>query len=197
MNSPATEQGLVAALRRLARDTEVPPPDPGSERALLAAFDAAWERRRHGSTRSPSYWPAAAALFGLAATIAWMVAPRPARVPPRTADLTARLTGRGETAPTTAPSSKPKPAVVRPEVRTHRSPDRPPPLASRGTTEFIVWPGAAELPTFESGHLVRVDMPTPIVLSLGLVPPTSHAAVVRADVLVGQDGLPRAVRLVP
>jgi hypothetical protein len=199
MNRPATEQSLVAALRRLARDTEVPPPDPGTERALLAAFDAAWEQRRHVPVRSPSYWPAAAALLALAATIAWMVAPRPARVPPRTPDVTARLTGRGGTAaPSTAPSIRPKPpAVVRSVVRPHRPPDHAPPLASRGTTEFIVWPGAAELPTFESGHLVRVDMPARIVLSLGLVPPASQTAVIRADVLVGQDGLPRAVRLAP
>ncbi len=82
-------------------------------------------------------------------------------------------------------------------VRPHRSPHRAPPVASRSTTEFVVWPGATELPTFESGHLMRLDMPTPIVLSLGLVPPMAHTAVVRADVLVGQDGLPRAVRLVP
>jgi hypothetical protein len=197
MNSPATEQSLVAALRRLAQETDVPPPDPGSERALLAAFDAAWEQPRRVSRRSRSYWPATAALVALAATIAWMIAPRPARVPPRPAEGTAPFAGRAGTA---APSSRvmpePRPAV-RPAARRHRSPDHTPPVASRSTTEFVVWPGATLLPTFESGHLMRVDMPTPIVLSLGLVPPMSPAAVVRADVLVGQDGLPRAVRLVP
>jgi hypothetical protein len=76
---------------------------------------------------------------------------------------------------------------------------RPPaaPVAPLTTTEFVLWPGAAELPTFESGHLMRMEVPVSALPSLGLVPPATHAAVVQADVLVGQDGLPRAVRLSP
>ena len=65
------------------------------------------------------------------------------------------------------------------------------------TTEFVIWPGAAELPRFESGHLLRMELPVSALPSLGLVPPSSRAAVVQADVLVGQDGFPRAVRLSP
>ena len=42
MTSPTSDRDLVAALRRMARDTDVPAPDPESERALLATFDAAW-----------------------------------------------------------------------------------------------------------------------------------------------------------
>jgi hypothetical protein len=200
MNSPTTEQGLAAALRRLAREIEVPPPDPGSERALLAVFDAAWGEPRHLSARSRSYWPATAALVALAATTsAWMIAQRPARVPPRAPGVTAPFAGRPDTtASSPAPAVMPEtPAAGRRAVRRHPSPDRTPPAASRSTTEFVVWPGATGLPAFESGHLMRVDMPAPIVVSLGLVPPIPQTAVVRADVLVGQDGLPRAVRLVP
>ena len=80
--------------------------------------------------------------------------------------------------------------------RSGRPPAAPvvPPLT---TTEFVLWPGAAELPTFESGHLMRMEVPVSALPSLGLVPPATHAAVVQADVLVGQDGLPRAVRLSP
>ena len=76
---------------------------------------------------------------------------------------------------------------------------RPPaaPVAPLTTSEFVLWPGAAELPTFESGHLMRMEVPVSALPSLGLVPPATHAAVVQADVLVGQDGLPRAVRLSP
>jgi uncharacterized SAM-binding protein YcdF (DUF218 family) len=69
-----------------------------------------------------------------------------------------------------------------------------PPLAM---TDFVVWPGAGELPAFESGHLLRMEMPASALPSLGLVPPSSHASIVHADVLVGQDGFPRAVRLSP
>ena len=76
---------------------------------------------------------------------------------------------------------------------------RPPaaPVTPLTTTEFVLWPGAAELPTFESGHLMRMEVPVSALPSLGLTPPATHAAVVQADVLVGQDGLPRAVRLSP
>jgi hypothetical protein len=76
-------------------------------------------------------------------------------------------------------------------------PPAAPVVAPLATTEFVLWPGAAELPTFESGHLMRMEVPVSALPSLGLVPPATHAAVVQADVLVGQDGLPRAVRLSP
>jgi hypothetical protein len=155
VTGPTREQAVVEALRRLAQDTDVPAADPQAERALLEAFDAAWEQKR--APARPRFWrpAAAAALLALAATMAWMIASRSARAP--------------------APS-----AVV--------------PLA---TTEFVVWPGAAELPRFESGHLLRMELPVSALPSLGLVPPSSRAAVVQADVLVGQDGFPRAVRLSP
>ena len=148
---------MVSALRRLAQDTSVPPADPQAERVLLEAFDAAWEQKRRPARRRFSRPAAAAALLALAATIAWMIASRPAR----------------------APAPPPSAAV---------------PLA---TTEFVIWPGAAELPRFESGHLMRMELPVSALPSLGLVPPSSRAAVVQADVLVGQDGFPRAVRLSP
>jgi len=76
-------------------------------------------------------------------------------------------------------------------------PPAPPAVAPLTTTEFVVWPGAAELPTFESGHLMRMEVPVSALRSLGLSPPPSPVGVVQADVLVGQDGLPRAVRLSP
>jgi hypothetical protein len=73
----------------------------------------------------------------------------------------------------------------------------PPAVAPLATTEFVVWPGAAELPRFESGHLMRMELPVSALPALGLAPPASRAVVVQADVLVGQDGFPRAVRLSP
>ena len=70
-------------------------------------------------------------------------------------------------------------------------------VAPLTTTEFVIWPGAAELPRFESGHLMRMSVPVAALPSLGLVAPASQVGVVQADVLIGQDGLPRAVRLSP
>lgn len=62
---------------------------------------------------------------------------------------------------------------------------------------FVTVPGASSLPPFESGSLVRMDLPVSILPSLGMTPPaTGRQTEVTADVIVGQDGLPRAVRLV-
>jgi hypothetical protein len=61
--------------------------------------------------------------------------------------------------------------------------------------EFVLVPGAAALPPMESGSLVRMDLPISMLPALGVMPPFSPAARVRADLIVGQDGLPRAVRL--
>lgn len=62
--------------------------------------------------------------------------------------------------------------------------------------EFTIVPGAAALPPLESGSLVRVDLPVSLLPTLGVRPPGYAASTVKADLVVGQDGLARAVRLV-
>jgi hypothetical protein len=62
--------------------------------------------------------------------------------------------------------------------------------------EFVAWPGARALPAFESGQLVRTELPVSVVPLLGLrVEALPEGGTVAADVIVGQDGMPRAVRL--
>ncbi len=62
---------------------------------------------------------------------------------------------------------------------------------------FVPWPGAAALPDFESGELVRTELPVSVLPLLGLEPADAPVGGhVIADVLYGQDGLARAVRLV-
>jgi hypothetical protein len=63
-------------------------------------------------------------------------------------------------------------------------------------TDFVVVPGAAGLPPMESGTLVRLDLPVSVLPSLGVTPPATSHATVKADLVIGQDGLTRAVRLV-
>jgi anti-sigma factor RsiW len=48
---------------------------------------------------------------------------------------------------------------------------------------FVVLPGASALPRFESGQVIRVELP-------------SADGAIQADVLIGQDGLARAVRFI-
>lgn len=63
-------------------------------------------------------------------------------------------------------------------------------------TGFVPWPGAEAWPRFESGSLVRVDLPVSALIALGLPLPASTVSVVQADIVVGQDGFARAVRVV-
>ena len=58
-----------------------------------------------------------------------------------------------------------------------------PALPAPAGAQFVILPGANALPRFESGQVIRVEIP-------------SADGVITADVLVGQDGLARAVRLV-
>ena len=54
---------------------------------------------------------------------------------------------------------------------------------STNVGDFVVLPGASALPRFEHGEVIRVEVP-------------SAAGAIQVDVLVGQDGLARAARLV-
>jgi hypothetical protein len=65
-----------------------------------------------------------------------------------------------------------------------------------GAGEFVPWPGARDLPPLESGELLRIDLPVSMLPALGMMPPATRGTAVKADVIVGQDGLARAVRLV-
>jgi hypothetical protein len=61
----------------------------------------------------------------------------------------------------------------------------------------VMVPGAAGLPAMESGSLVRMDVPVSMLPALGLTPPQANRTTsVKADLIVGQDGLTRAARLV-
>jgi hypothetical protein len=64
-------------------------------------------------------------------------------------------------------------------------------------TEWVAWPGAAVLPAFESGELVRTELPASVLPLLGFtLAGLPREGRVAADVVYGQDGEARAVRLV-
>lgn len=166
------ERNLLLALRRLDDAVVVPPADPAREAALMAAFDAA-RRGRAGAPCGRQY------LFmaGLASAAAILIA----------AGVGPALTGRH------GPPLDPDQPVTRPlaSVPGDVQPAPQPP------SEFVIVPGASTLPAMESGSLVRIDVPVAMLPSLGLVaPPANRTASVRADLIVGQDGLTRAARLV-
>jgi hypothetical protein len=62
---------------------------------------------------------------------------------------------------------------------------------------FVSLPTAVGLPGLESGRIVRVELATSLLPAYGIdVVPDSEWGVVEADVLVGQDGQPGAIRFV-
>ena len=63
--------------------------------------------------------------------------------------------------------------------------------------EFVTLPAAAGLPDLESGSVVRIAVPVGALPEYGLdIAAVGSKTTVDADVLVGQDGLARAIRLV-
>jgi hypothetical protein len=160
------DRDLAQAMRDLADTSRVAAPEAAREAALMAAFDAAHAGRPVGP-RTRQYVLMAA----LAAAASVLIA----------VEIHPVLTGRHGPLPGDRPShGLSSSRDVRPE---------PP-------NEFVMMPGAAALPPMESGSLVRVDVPIAMLPSLGVTPPPNRVASVRADFIVGQDGLPRAVRLV-
>jgi hypothetical protein len=166
------DRDLALALRRLDNAVVVPAADPAREAALMAAFDEV-QRRRATSSSGRQYWYMA----GLATAAAVLMA----------VGLHPALTGRHG-----SPLDPDQP-VTGPLASIHRGvqPSPAPP------SEFVMVPGASTLPKMESGSLVRIDVPVAMLPSLGLTaPPANRTASVRADLIVGQDGLTRAARLV-
>lgn len=165
---------LALAVRRLADNTDVPPIDPQREAALMAAFDQAATRGLFiQRPRLAPYWGMAA----LAAAAAVLIA---VGIGPVRAGRHGTPSGGDQAMHKPLPSSSFRGVQLEPQ---------PP-------NEFVIIPGTAALPPMESGSLVRMDVPVTLLPSLGVTPPGNPARQVRADVIVGQDGLPRAVRLV-
>jgi hypothetical protein len=64
-----------------------------------------------------------------------------------------------------------------------------------GAGDFIPLPNADRLPQDEDLNVVRVEVPRSAMIALGYSVPEDRAAErVRADVVMGSDGLARAVR---
>ena len=178
------ERAMSAALRRLADDLEEPAADPQRELALLALFDQAVLRPRPQAAHAPAWAWIAAAVLAFAAVLTWNLAVAPSApvgTPPAAGVVpeTRQAQALDSAAPITA-TEPPISSPVRPrgvqnaDLRLDESAD---------STEFIAWPGAAAWPPFESGKLIRIDIPT-------------DAGVLQADVLVDQDGVARAIRVV-
>jgi hypothetical protein len=183
-------------LTPLKNASEAPVFDPARERALLAAFDAAWAGPR-SRPRSRAWRPlAAAAVIVLCAGAMLFVARRPDRTEHGTRSIpTAHSAPQIAAVPVASSAIAPRTSARRTGARAAAR--RTSASSHRAPSMFVPWPGAETLPAFESGRLVRLDLPESVAISIGLSPRATRSGVIRADMLVGQDGLARAVRIAP
>lgn len=210
----AEERALSAKLRALsaaAKEEEIP---ARLETALLAAFrqrDAAQVLKpaRFVAPVNRRWMLAVAALilltFGLSLA-GWflssskqesvVVGPTPGLVAPTATDTPEKFTqAKPEVAAVTTPS-RPTKAVKRwkRQPRLPRASDAEP---REIVTQFFPVIQGSELIPLESGQIIRVRMPRSNLIPLG-IPYSQERAdeTIQADVLVSNDGLARAIRLV-
>jgi hypothetical protein len=217
----AREQRLTAALEEVADSAPQPSRSDAIEAELRRAFAAqhAAGPRQAAPPRTPAVamaawgWLAAAAVLVLAVVV-WRgtasrpapdaARPAPAAVAIEPADVLAATSPAASPAPRrdeatiagTPRDASPQAAPVR--ARPARGLVQPAePAADDGVLRFVSLPTAIGLPELESGRIVRVELATAVLPAYGFdVVPGSESGVVEADVLVGQDDQPRAIRFV-
>jgi hypothetical protein len=198
MNSAERLEDLLRRMRETSSSLRAP--DAVEERLLLAY------RAQHVQRAPVRYtpWRWIAATAAAAAVLALVFAVRLSRLPdvdplPDVARVHApappsHLVKSQSTAPAVS-VPRPKPSLLtaaRPkEVK--GSPAR----SQEDTAEFIALPYAPPLSVYDHGQVVRVRLPRTSVGNFGLpVNEERLAERIPADVLLGQDGIPRAIRFV-
>lgn len=178
------EHELKNALRALAAAM---PQEPSAdiENRLRLAF------RQKGQSRKRRAWIAGSiAVAALAATLALLF-----RVPAQPAGLGAYIVHPAPpvlVAHASKPNARALKAVVK-RVKPRPRVEDPPEVA----TKFYALPDADVFAPVEDGMVVRVQLPRSAMRMIGLPVNEERAAErIRADVVLGQDGIARAVRFI-
>jgi hypothetical protein len=173
-----SDDAILSALKALAERDRAATTSPELETRLRQAF-----RRRQSARLRKRAAICSAVLFATAAAIVIVfVASHGTHPEP----VMARIPATSVEAPVAAPIVRPTPR------RTARAPAIPP---GEIVTEFF--PLLDAPPPFERGEMIRVSVPAAAMRTVGLPVDEDHLADrVQADVLVGQEGLVRAIRFV-
>ena len=182
-----SEHELIRAIRALAASAP-PQAPPAVEQKLLAAF----RQRQHSRIRVR--WVAAAvAAAALAAALAFVF-----RLPPPPRPEARVIVPPPPALVASAPG--PVPAAKRAPRRRSALPQRPLSESSavpEVATKFYELPDADIFAPVEDATVVRVQLPRSFMRVVGLPVNEDRAAErIRADVVLGQDGIARAVRFV-
>lgn len=209
----AAEQRLTTGMRALAASDEAAGAPVALEATLRAAFRQQVARPAAGAlTRRFPVWPLVAAagiLVALGLIInSWIrqpPSPRP-RVEVSGPPAPAPSPTREEPTPPELAESRRPPRVRRSARRPGDAARRlnPAPMADEAevgevevATGFLPLIYDGLLPPLESGQVIRVEVPRFALISYGLPLNAERAdEPIKADVLLGQDGLARAIRLV-
>jgi hypothetical protein len=203
------ERQLSQGLRALAAATSADGASDALGRRLLEVFaerqpaDASTVSFGWRGTRSRWLRAAAALLIVAGSSALWLRARRDPVVEstPSAHDMRADV----RTAPPaprpaeTQAADPPRPTpVVAGGHRPHAARNRTAPASHVvRPVGFVTLPGAAGLPDFESGQIIRMEIPLASLPTYGIeIPPDAQGTPVAADLLVGQDGQARAIRLV-
>jgi hypothetical protein len=201
------QRDLTAAFRALSAEAEAWNASSAIEQRLQEAFAARIAAAPIAPVESQAArWILALASAAVIAVAVWS-GTRPSRsTSPDVGGSTAASPVTSAAVSTTAMTQESKSAS--PTVEDKTAPRRPFPvraLAGRRAArpkqvrafEFMPLPGAAGLPDLESGSVVRIAVPVGALPEYGLdIVQIGPKTMVDADVLVGQDGLARAIRLV-
>jgi len=195
-------RALTAAMQALSAEAQAWSASPEIERRLQAAFEADRTASLPLSEPAPhtGRWVYALAMAAIVALAVWIGsrAPRPPAGPASAAAPSPAAAPASGSPLVPAPAVAALPPAERPAVSTpRRLRPRVAPAPRVRSFEFVALPSAVGLPDFESGSVVRIQVPVAALPGYGVeIVPNMQKATVEADVLVGQDGQPRAIRLV-
>lgn len=212
----AAERHLNEVLALAAAETEGAP--SSLKLALLEAFPSREsgdpERFAPGARRTRWYVAAAVAVLAILLVVSLRVVVRRSIVPPTQRTPAGEEASQATTLQQARPGSTPTPAGGGgqpprrlPGTRRHRHyvakdsvPTVDPNAASsesNALTDFIPLTHLSASTAIASGQVIRVRVPLSAFISLGLPVSPEHAAeFVNAELVVGDDGVQRAVRLV-
>jgi len=163
---------------------------PRVEAALLTAFR---NRRRRATWWRTLEWATATAAAVALAGFFWIA-------PYRSKQPTAPAPGKGVSSQPRGPQNASGPGLSSPDSQDSAPETNVVRVAASGAYEagdFVLLPFAGGIEPEDAGMVVRVQLTPASLAELGYpVTEASDEGLVRADVLVGEDGWPRAVRLV-
>jgi hypothetical protein len=184
MTTGDRDQKLESALRALADETSGAGASPEVQTALLHELRA----RRQPSPKATWPWFAlagCAAAAGLFLMLAPARRPQPPAAQPASEFVVALppVMAKAPEIPV-APAARPQPP--RPVVQ----------RASLREQPLTPWYYNQALPPARSGQVLRVKVSREIAASFGALPVRNSGDIVTADLLIGEDGMARAIRFV-